>query len=338
MEKYFFILVCLISPHLHAMDQEHAINFENLDSPIRLGFVGLGDHMTEKLIPALDKEKFELVYGCRRNLTELLEQQKKYGFKYIATNYNDMISSGNIDAVIVAGTPELHREVAEACIRQGLHVFVEKPVSLSLDTVRVLTHLAEENTNIISAVGFNLVHMPAIKKVKQKLRTDELKNLEIYCTLGEPLYLQETFNQTLQNCLYFAFTHSISVLVDLLGKPQDVRVIFKKEKHPNGFALDVTPTYDHERSVRLYFANCCNPGGFVFRISYEDRQGNHLIDITKKDGYKANEKQLSYKNELDFFYDSIKLGKNTKNNFQRNLEIHEILETIKTKVKEQIKS
>lgn len=306
------------------------------ESPIRLGLVGLGNHMTEKLIPAIDPEKFQLAYGCRRNLEELVKQKATYGLSSITTDYNFMLSSGEVDAIVVSGTPDLHREVAKAALDHGIHVFAEKPLSLSLEHVRTLAQLADQKSNVISIVGFNMSYIPSIDPLKEKVRQKDLHNLVLKSTLGTPLNPQESLKQTFETSLYFAFIHSVAFMVDLMGIPKDLQVDCQKGAHPQSFSLNVKATYELENQVCISFANCCVPGGFIFTASYDDKDGSHIIDTTQKKGSQANEKQLSYRNELNAFHESIKSGQLHKNNFKRTLEIHEVLEKIRSHVDESI--
>jgi predicted dehydrogenase len=67
---------------------------------------------------------------------------------------NDMLRSLRLDAVIVTTTPETHEAVGLAAIQAGLHVMVEKPISLTVSEGRRLVAAARA-ANVRLAVAEN---------------------------------------------------------------------------------------------------------------------------------------------------------------------------------------
>jgi scyllo-inositol 2-dehydrogenase (NAD+) len=59
-------------------------------------------------------------------------------------DYRDMLKIGDLDAVFISATPEeIHFPIARDSLRAGKHVFLEKPIALTLDEADELIALAE---------------------------------------------------------------------------------------------------------------------------------------------------------------------------------------------------
>jgi len=82
--------------------------------------------------------------------------------------YNKMIDSENLDAIIVCTPPFTHIDIAEYAIKKNIHVFIEKPLSNRLDTAQNLKKILT-NTNKICMVGYCMRYTPTFKKAKKLL-------------------------------------------------------------------------------------------------------------------------------------------------------------------------
>ena len=87
----------------------------------------------------------------------------------VAPNVSSLIS--NCDAVYIATPNTRHRELAIAAIREGKHVFCEKPMATSVDDARAVLETAEAS-NTMFQVGHNRRFAPAYARLKHLL-TDE---------------------------------------------------------------------------------------------------------------------------------------------------------------------
>ena len=59
------------------------------------------------------------------------------------TDYRELL--GQVDAVSIVAPTTLHHEIASAFLQQGVHVLVEKPITVTLEEADDLIRLAEEN-------------------------------------------------------------------------------------------------------------------------------------------------------------------------------------------------
>ncbi|MET0784369.1 MAG: Gfo/Idh/MocA family oxidoreductase [Leifsonia flava] len=99
-------------------------------SRVRLGAVGAGWWATSNHFPIFaGRDDVELVGVCGIG-PELGAVRDQFGFGMATTDYSELLDAG-LDAVVVSTPHDLHYAQAAAAIDRGLHVLVEKPVTLN---------------------------------------------------------------------------------------------------------------------------------------------------------------------------------------------------------------
>ena len=106
------------------------------ESVIRVGVIGCGRVAQQRHLPIItDLPGTELVAISdvdAETRTKLVEQ---YDLEKAYEDYRELISSENLDAVMIATPTQYHAEVGVAALMADKHVMIEKPVALSLDEV-----------------------------------------------------------------------------------------------------------------------------------------------------------------------------------------------------------
>ena len=100
--------------------------------------------------------------------SERLEQvDKETGPKTATTDYTELLANDGIDAFIISATPETtHFPMARDCLKAGKHVFLEKPISLTLKEADGLIDLASDN-NLKFTIGYSQRFNPKFAYVKK---------------------------------------------------------------------------------------------------------------------------------------------------------------------------
>ncbi|MEM3425902.1 MAG: Gfo/Idh/MocA family oxidoreductase [Thermoproteota archaeon] len=151
---------------------------------VRVGFIGCGHHSMESLQPAVSLiPRFDYVAACDLDAEKAREAARRFGARKTYTDYVEMVDEESPDAVVIVGPPPLHEEAGVSCLKKGLHVFVEKPPSLTLDGARRLME-AMKSSGRICMVGTHWRHMP----VHRALKT--LSEREVF---GEVFRLEATY-------------------------------------------------------------------------------------------------------------------------------------------------
>jgi predicted dehydrogenase len=117
------------------------------EKKIRYAVIGIGSIAQEAVLPAFpnarNSELKALVSGDDRKREEL---GKKYGLRrtYTYEQYDQCLSSGEIDAVYIALPNHLHREYTERAARAGIHVLCEKPLAPNEDECQEMIDAARK--------------------------------------------------------------------------------------------------------------------------------------------------------------------------------------------------
>src|SRR5690606_13550413 len=83
------------------------------------------------------------------------------------SDYRDALKT-DVQAVAIATPVPTHYSIARDAILAGKDVFVEKPITLSVDEAESLDKLAREHGQVLM-VGHLLLYHPAIQTMKQLL-------------------------------------------------------------------------------------------------------------------------------------------------------------------------
>jgi UDP-2-acetamido-3-amino-2,3-dideoxy-glucuronate N-acetyltransferase len=144
---------------------------------------------------------------------------EKYPGVRFLTDLEDVLSDSGIDAVVIATPAETHADVVRRSLEAGKHVFVEKPLALSVEEGEELVGLSKRAGKILM-VGHLLQYHPAVLKLKELVAHGELGQVRyIY---SNRLNIGKI--RTEENILWSFAPHDISVILELLGEePKEVR-------------------------------------------------------------------------------------------------------------------
>lgn len=131
--------------------------------------VGIGDVAKKAYLPVYAGLKNVNVYLVSRDEQKLQDIISTYRFE---GGYTDLqaVPMTQIDAVMIHSTTAVHYEQAEYCIRKGKHVFIDKPITFTLEETERLVALAKEK-GVHLVTGFNrrfATATEALKQVEQK--------------------------------------------------------------------------------------------------------------------------------------------------------------------------
>lgn len=123
---------------------------------IRLAFVGCGRATTELHLPALRRvPEIEVVALCDADERRLSDAAPAVSRVLIERDIASLLSNPLIDAVAVCTPPSQHAQHAIAVLEAGKHLFVEKPLAVTLaDCDAILASAARGRASAV--VGFNL--------------------------------------------------------------------------------------------------------------------------------------------------------------------------------------
>jgi predicted dehydrogenase len=179
---------------------------------LKVGIIGYGYWG-----PNLTRNFFEMPSAKLAAIADAKEDRLQkarslYPDVFVTKNYADFFNMG-IDAVVVSVPPALHYPIAKDCLEHGLHVLVEKPLTLNSQHAVELIALAEAK-GLTLMVGHTFVYNSAVIALKKYIESGELG--EIYYI--DTARLNLGLFQRDSNVLWDLAPHDISILNYLLGQ------------------------------------------------------------------------------------------------------------------------
>ena len=111
----------------------------------------------------IDKDSFTDVKGINLGVSTEGIDIDKYNIYY---HINEMLEKEELDFVISVVPTYVHEEIAIAVLNKGIHVFSEKPMTLTLEAGENMIRAAKENNRILM-IGQCLRYWPEYVKLKE---------------------------------------------------------------------------------------------------------------------------------------------------------------------------
>jgi phthalate 4,5-cis-dihydrodiol dehydrogenase len=140
---------------------------------IRFGICGLGFAGAVLMAPAMKSHpNARLAAACDPNDEVRRRFGEEYGIPTFAS-LDEMLVQGELDAVYIASPHQFHCEHVLKAAARGVHVIVEKPLTLSLaDAVRIVS--AVDSAKIQLVVGTSRSHDPVIRTMRSIVQSGEV--------------------------------------------------------------------------------------------------------------------------------------------------------------------
>ena len=133
---------------------------------IRIGVIGTSWYAGFLLSVLAGCKDAEIAAICGRTRSRAEELAAKYQIGQVYTDYNEMISNGRLDGVVVASPDDLHYPMVMAALKAGLHVLSEKPLGLTLAQAQEMLESAER-AGVKHLVEFTVRWMPHSRYLHQ---------------------------------------------------------------------------------------------------------------------------------------------------------------------------
>ncbi|HEX4303174.1 MAG TPA: bi-domain-containing oxidoreductase [Rhizomicrobium sp.] len=134
------------------------------------GFIGAGNYGGRILIKAFADAGAELHTIASMSGVSAVHQGRKSDFRFVTSDAHSVLQDAAVDMVCVATRHDSHARYVIECLRNGKHVFVEKPLCLTLDELAAIeAELA--GSSALLMVGFNRRFAPMVTTMKSLLAT-----------------------------------------------------------------------------------------------------------------------------------------------------------------------
>lgn len=133
---------------------------------VKIAVIGIGNIAQKAYLPVMSQMRKEVEWHLvTRNEEVRNEMGSSYGFMNLHSNIKEL-ENLDIQAAFVHNATQVHHETIKYLLEQGIHVYVDKPISENLEETKELLALAEEK-QLLLTVGFNRRFAPMIEKLKE---------------------------------------------------------------------------------------------------------------------------------------------------------------------------
>jgi predicted dehydrogenase/threonine dehydrogenase-like Zn-dependent dehydrogenase len=141
-----------------------------------IGVIGSGNYATSVLIPAFAATGARMVSVASAAGVSGVHAGRKFGFEKTTTDVAVVLADPDVNAVVIATRHDSHADLICRALEAGKHVFVEKPLALTIDEIATIeaTRAAAIASGLspLVMVGFNRRFAPQVVKIKSLLEGD----------------------------------------------------------------------------------------------------------------------------------------------------------------------
>ena len=199
----------------------------NAKAPIRVGIVGAGkmglSHYA--IANALPDVSVVAVCDTSRYVCSIL---RKYAGVETYSRYQELIDEAKVNCLIVATPTSTHFPLAKQALEKGLHLFVEKPLTLSPADSRALADLALERRRV-NQVGFHNRFIGTFQEAQRLIRAGVLGAVSnIHGSAFGQVVIKESGSTWRSRksegggCLHDYACHMVNLMDFLVGPPKRV--------------------------------------------------------------------------------------------------------------------
>ena len=154
-------------------------------SEIRFALVGAGNLAKWAHLPAIGKIAGAKLHAVHSNSGA---RGKSYAMRfeanYASSDLPEILDDADVDAVIIATRHNQHASQAIAALNAGKHVFIEKPMAVTIEECREIYEAVQRNGKRLM-VGFNRRFAPYYVEMKSHLK-NRTSPMVVSCRMNSP--------------------------------------------------------------------------------------------------------------------------------------------------------
>lgn len=205
---------------------------------IRYGVIGLKGIGRRHLHLAQQNKNVELGALVDIDTAFVKQLSKQLGVPGF-TDYRAMLDAGIVDAVSIATPHHLHAPIGLACLKAGVHIYVEKPLANRISEADAMISLAKEKNLKICVAHQYRTHRSS-QVMKQLIDDNKIgKLMRMLWTWGEfrseAYYSRDIWRATWEyaggGVLANQVSHDLDLICWLMGAPRQVSAVIGKQLH-----------------------------------------------------------------------------------------------------------
>src|SRR6476620_10562875 len=160
---------------------------------LRIAIIGCGK-IADQHVAAIQRiPDCQIVALCDRELLMARQLGERFGISQCFSDAGEMLRSALPNVVHITTPPQSHFALARQCIEAGVHVYLEKPFTITAEEAQSLLQLAEDCGVKVTA-GHNLQFTLEMLEMRQLVKSGFLG--------GAPVHLESHFSYDLSDTSY----------------------------------------------------------------------------------------------------------------------------------------
>lgn len=133
------------------------------------GIIGAGNFTKMVIVPTMRKLGYNIKYIASEKGLSSTVVAKKYKIAYATSNYQEILNDSEVNAVAITVRHDMHARLVLEALKAGKHVFVEKPLALSMQEIDEIEKAFQASGKTVT-VGFNRRFSPFAQKAKELIK------------------------------------------------------------------------------------------------------------------------------------------------------------------------
>ena len=196
--------------------------------PVRIGLIGCGWFAQAVHLPILARLPQAEVVAVAESDPERLRAAGRLAPAAVRyDNYQDLLRKAGADAAIICLPTSLHAEASIGAMRQGMHVYLEKPIATNLDQARAILNVWKQ-ARVVGMIGFSHRRNALHRSAKASIQAGSLGRLvgvrSVFSASSRPLPDWKSALRTGGGALLELGSHHFDLVHFYFGQP--VRTVY----------------------------------------------------------------------------------------------------------------
>tara|TARA_B110001452_G_scaffold253113_1_gene243494 strand:+ start:358 stop:1362 length:1005 start_codon:yes stop_codon:yes gene_type:complete len=288
---------------------------KNYKNKLVVGIIGLGVGAFH-LKNSLKYKNCRVKYICDLDTKKIAYYKKKFNIPYSTTNFDTVLNDKEVNTMIIASYDDNHFYQITSSLKKNKHVFVEKPMCLSLKELNLIMRVKKNKSNLLLSSNLVLRTHPFFSKIiKEKKKLKNIYYLESDYNYGRIDKLTKGWRGKIKNysVILGGGIHLIDLILKL--KRKKVREIItmsnkiatsKFKNVPDDFAVSLLKFEDNSIAKISSNFSSSTDHHHVFNIYSENTSFFYSRDTSEQH---FKEKENKQKIVIKYKYDNKTKGK-----------------------------
>lgn len=243
---------------------------------IQVGFIGAGGRARSHMRVLQVIEDVEIVAICDVRRETAVQVAGEYGARPY-TDHRMMLDREPLSALYVCVPTFAHTDAEILAVRQGVHLFVEKPVAPTMEKALEILEAVRES-GVLTCVGYQLRYSGIVQQAKSFLEGREIGMAAVHRWGGLPgtpwwRVMAQSGGQIVEQT-----THQVDLLRFLVGEVAEVHAYYALRTLDDEENLDIPDVH----SINLKFETGAI-GSLTSTCTFRNGGGTGLMSFVMKD-------------------------------------------------------